>query len=89
MLDLEGVGGRRDQMGCGPYLDSFGPNGVVFPRGSCNMGGRMPRGAEIRDVMKSDLSAGKAAAGGGIVLVLKCNTYGSVAVDIHRQSCRQ
>lgn len=26
-------------MGCGPYLDSFGPNGVTFPHGSCNTGG--------------------------------------------------
>ncbi|CAB1420022.1 unnamed protein product [Pleuronectes platessa] len=30
---LAGVGGR-DQMGRGPYLDSFGPNGVAFPHGS-------------------------------------------------------
>lgn len=55
--------GRRDQMGCGPYLDSFGPNGVAFPRGSCDTGGRLLRGAEIRDVMKNDPR--------GIVLVLK------------------
>lgn len=26
-------------MGCEPHLDSFGPNGVVFPHSSCNMGG--------------------------------------------------
>lgn len=76
----QGVG-RRDQMGCGSYLDSFGPNGVVFPRSSCNMEGHLPRGTGIKDVMKSELR--------GIVLVPKCNTYGSAAVGIHRQSCRQ
>lgn len=73
--------GRHDQTGRGPYLDSFGPNGVVFPRGSCNMGGHLPRGPRTRDVMKNDLR--------GIALVLKCNTYGSAAADIHKQSCRQ
>lgn len=54
--------GRHDQTGRGPYLDSFGPNGVVFPRGSCNMGGHFPRGPRTRDVMKNDLR--------GIALVL-------------------
>lgn len=73
--------GRRDQTGRGPYLDSFGPNGVVFPRGSCNMGGHLPRGPWIGDVMKNDLR--------GIVLIPKCNTYGSAAADIHKHSRRQ
>lgn len=51
---LEAVG-WRDQTGRGPYLDSFGPNGVVFPCGSCDTGGRSLGGAQIRDVMKNDL----------------------------------
>lgn len=70
--------GRRDQMGRAPYLDSFGPNGVVFPFSSCNMGGHLLWGLRSMDVMKNDPRG-----------ALKCNTYGSAAAAIHKQSCRQ
>lgn len=73
----QGVG-RRDQMGRAPYLDSSGPNGVVFPFSSCNMGGHLLRRLRSMDVMKNDPRG-----------ALKCNTYGSMAANIHKQSCRQ
>lgn len=59
MNDSSESGGRCDQMGCGPYLDSFGPNGAVFPRVSHDAGRSSLcclRAAEIRDVVKKDPS---------------------------------
>lgn len=61
-------------MGCGPYLDNFGPNGVVFPHGSCNMGGYLLLGPEISSVVKNDLR--------WTVLDLTRSTCGSAVVDI-------
>lgn len=70
------------ETGRGPYLDSFGPNGVVFPRGSCDTGGHLLRGAEIRDVMKNDP--------GWIVSVREMKRiWLREAAGIHRQSRRQ
>lgn len=59
MNDSSESGGRCDQMGCGPYLDSFGPNGAVFPHVSHDAGRSSLcclRAAEIRDVVKKDPS---------------------------------